>query len=325
VLTGIRAFSYVNLLPAYFSLSRFMTRVRILGLFLSAFAIASPAWAAEAHGVEPMASPLFNLGPLPVTNSMLMTWVVALVLIVAVRVLVGKPKLVPSHGQAVIESLLTGIKDIVDPIVGPRAIKATFPLLIALFVYILIENWSGLFPGVGTIMMRSHADGSWMELVRPAHADMNGTIALSFAAFVAGFIIVLRFAGPKLILIDLFGNKADKNDVPAIVYYPLSLVFIAVGVLELVSIFFARPVSLSFRLYGNIFGGENLMHSMSAISRWGLPVPFYFMELLVGLVQAFVFTLLIAVYIGLLTNHGDEHSHEAAAGHDSHGKSPASH
>jgi F-type H+-transporting ATPase subunit a len=158
-------------------------------------------------------------------------------------------------------------------------------------------------------MMRSHRTGEWMELVRPGAADMNGTIALSLCAFTAGLILVLRFAGVKTILIDVFGNKADKKDLPALVYYPLSLVFIAVGFLELISIFFARPISLSFRLYGNIFGGENLMHSMSAISRWGLPLPFYFMELLVGLVQAFVFTLLIAVYIGLLTNHGDGHEH----------------
>jgi F-type H+-transporting ATPase subunit a len=293
-----------------------MNRVKQLGLLLSALALATPAWAAEEHaGVEAMAGTLFHVGPLPVTNSMLMTWVVAIGLIVLVRLMVGKPQLVPSRGQAMVETLLEGIKDIVGPIIGKRAIAATFPLLIGLFVFILIQNWSGLIPGVGTIMMRSHMTGEWMELVRPAGADMNSTIALSFCAFLAGFILVLRFAGPKMILIDLFGNKADKNDVSPFVYYPLSLVFIAVGFLELISIFFARPISLSFRLYGNIFGGENLLHSMSAITRWGLPLPFYFMELLVGAVQAFVFTLLIAVYIGLLTSHGDhDHAHEAADG-----------
>ena len=262
-----------------------------------------------------MAHRVFHIGPLPVSNSMVMTWLVAIALIIVIRIVVGRPKLVPSRGQAMIENLIIGIKDIVDPIVGPAAIKATFPLLIALFAYILIQNWSGLIPGVGTIMMR-HGTGRWMELVRPAHSDMNGTIALSLCAFVVGFILVLRFAGLKAVLIDIFGNKANKKDVSAFVYYPLSLIFFAVGVLELVSIFFARPISLSFRLYGNIFGGENLLHSMSAISRWGLPIPFYFMELLVGLVQAFVFTLLIAVYVGLLTTHGDGHGEGKP--HDSH-------
>jgi F-type H+-transporting ATPase subunit a len=263
-----------------------------------------------------MAHGAFRIGPLMVSNSMVMTWMVAIALVVVIRLVVGRPKLVPSRGQAMIENLITGVKDIVDPIVGAKAMKATFPLLIALFTYILIQNWSGLIPGVGTILMRSHVTGDWMELARPAHSDMNGTIALSACAFIAGLILVLRFAGLKAILIDVFGNKANRKDVSAFVYYPLSLIFFAVGLLELVSIFFARPISLSFRLYGNIFGGENLLHSMSAISRWGLPIPFYFMELLVGLVQAFVFTLLIAVYIGLLTNHGDGHAEGKP--HDAH-------
>jgi F-type H+-transporting ATPase subunit a len=291
-----------------------MTLVKKLALVLAPSLIALPAFADQGGGVAPMAEPLFRVGPLPITNSMVMTWLVAIALIIVIRIAVGKPRLIPSRGQAAIEGLIEGIRDIVDPIVGKKAIKAAFPLLIALFVYILIQNWSGLVPGVGTIMMRSHVNGEWMELVRPAGADMNGTVALALCAFLAGFIIVLRFAGPKAILVDLFGNKADKNDVPAIVYYPLSVIFVGVGLLELVSIFFARPVSLSFRLYGNIFGGENLIHSMSAISRWGLPLPFYFMELLVGLVQAFVFALLIAVYIGLLTNHGDDPGHETSDG-----------
>lgn len=263
-------------------------------------------------GVNPRAHELGHIGPLPFTNSMLMTWLVALLLIVVVRLMVGKPQLVPSRGQAVIENLLSGLRDIVAPIIGDRAIGASFPLLIGLFTFILIQNWSSLIPGVGSIMVRSHVTGEWTELVRPAGADMNGTIALSMVSFIVGIVIVLRYVGPKGIIVDIFGNKADKNDLSPFVYYPLSLIFVAVGVLELISIFFARPISLSFRLYGNIFGGENLLHSMSAITRWGLPMPFYFMELLVGLVQAFVFTLLIAVYIGLLTSHSDNHGHDKA-------------
>jgi len=297
-----------------------MSRVRKLALFSLPLATVLSAFGAEDKGIEPMAHGMFQIGPLRVSNSMVMTWLVAIVLVVVIRLVVGRPKLVPSRAQAMIENLVLGIKDIVDPIVGSKAIKATFPLLIALFTYILIQNWSGLIPGVGTIMVRSHAGGRWMELARPAHSDMNGTIALSACAFLAGLILVLRFAGIKAVLVDIFGNKANKKDVSAFVYYPLSLIFFAVGVLELVSIFFARPISLSFRLYGNIFGGENLLHSMSAISRWGLPIPFYFMELLVGLVQAFVFTLLIAVYVGLLTNHGDGHgeAHGEAKPHEPH-------
>jgi F-type H+-transporting ATPase subunit a len=112
-----------------------------------------------------------------------------------------------------------------------------------------------------------------------------------------------------MVLKDIFGNKADKKETPAIIYYPLFVIFFAAGLIELISIGF-RPVSLSFRLFGNIFGGENLMHSMSGIQKWGLPAPFYFLELLIGFVQAFVFTLLVSVYIGLICNHGDEHDDE---------------
>jgi F-type H+-transporting ATPase subunit a len=309
-LTGESLLPTFDFLDTSTTSSALMLRVRKPVLYTLSLAMGLPVFGAESQGVEPMAHEAFHIGPLAVSNSMVMTWLVAIGLVVVLRIVVGRPKLVPSRGQAMVENLIVGIKDIVDPIVGPAAIKATFPLLIALFAYILIQNWSGLIPGVGTILMR-HGNGRWMELARPAHSDMNGTIALSLCAFLVGLVLVLRFAGLKAILIDVFGNKANRKDVSAFVYYPLSLIFFAVGLLELVSIFFARPISLSFRLYGNIFGGENLLHSMSAISRWGLPIPFYFMELLVGLVQAFVFTLLIAVYVGLLTNHGESKPHDA--------------
>ncbi|MGH7944761.1 MAG: F0F1 ATP synthase subunit A, partial [Opitutaceae bacterium] len=196
---------------------------------------------------------------------------------------------------------------LISPIVGNKVAKHTFPLLVALFTYILIQNWSGLFPGVGTLFYHGH------ELIRPGNADLNGTIALAIVSIVAWFYFIMRYAGPSVVLKDIFGNKADKNDIPAAIYYPLFLVFFAVGLIEVISIAF-RPISLSFRLFGNVFGGENLLHSISAITPWILPIPFYFLELLIGFVQALVFTLLVSVYIGLICNHGDE-PHGAADGH----------
>ena len=165
--------------------------------------------------------------------------------------------------------------------------------------------------------MVDHASGEWMEFIRPGNADMNGTIALAVVSFIGWLYFIMRYAGPKLVLKDIFGNKADKREVPAIIYYPLFGLFFAVGLIEIVSILF-RPISLSFRLFGNVFGGENLLHSMSAITPWVLPVPFYFLELLIGFVQALVFTLLVSVYIGLICNHGDDH--EADHGHGEAGK-----
>lgn len=291
-----------------------MSRAIKLVTFLSlSLATSLSVSAAEAHGIAAAAEPLFHVGPLPITNSMVTSWVVAAVLIIVIRLAIKKPKLVPTRGQAVVENLVQGVRDLITPIVGNKVAKHAFPLLVCLFTFILIQNWSGLFPGVGTVYMFNHEEG-WKEFVRPGNADLNGTIALAIVAIVCWFYFIMRYAGPALVLKDIFGNKADKKEVPAAIYYPLFLVFFAVGLIEIVSIAF-RPISLSFRLFGNVFGGENLLHSMSAITPWVLPVPFYFLELLIGFVQALVFTLLVSVYIGLICNHGDGHDE---AGHGDH-------
>jgi F-type H+-transporting ATPase subunit a len=279
----------------------------------AALTVTSCALASQGEGVAPAAETIFHIGPLPITNSMVTSWIIAVGLVIAIRIAVRTPKLVPSRGQAMVESIVEGILDLIQPIVGTKTYKAAFPLLVSLFVFILIQNWSGLIPGIGTIFTRNSA-GHWVEIFRPGNADMNGTVALAVVAMACWGYLIFRYAGPKAVLYDIFGNKADKRDVPAFIYYLLFPIFFAVGLLEIVSIAF-RPVSLSFRLYGNIFGGENLLHAMSSISKWGLPIPFYFMELLVGFVQAFVFTLLVTVYIGLICNHGDDHSEETSPSH----------
>ena len=278
---------------------------RLLALTLFFIGSASAANAA----VELRANQLFEVFGLPVTNSMVTSWVVSLLLLVAVRVFVGRPKLVPNRGQAVIEGALDGIRGVVEPIVGKKAIGGALPLLLCLFVFILIQNWSGLIPGVGSIGIGHHLqDGTFHithPFIRPGNADMNGTAALAIVAMIAWLFLIIRYAGVKAILFDIFGNKATKGEVSPVVYYPLTVLFLLVGIIEIVSILF-RPVSLSFRLFGNVFGGENLIHEMMP---WGA-FPFYFMEVLVGFVQALVFTLLTAVYIGLICNHGDEHEGE---------------
>lgn len=266
----------------------------------------------------------FEIFGLPVTNSIITTWIVAIALIVVIRLALGsRPKLVPGRGQAMIENLIEGVKGLIEPIVGKRTAPAALPLLLTLFVFILINNWSGLLPGVGTIGMERQApDGTrfFDPFIRPFTADMNGTIALALVAMGGWLLLILRFAGPKLILHDLFGNKADRREVPAAIYYFLTLIFLAVGLIEVISIAI-RPVSLSFRLFGNVFGGENLLHGTAFV------FPFYFLELLIGLVQALVFTLLVSVYIGLICNHGDDHEHEhghaSTDGHAAH--PPAAH
>jgi len=237
--------------------------------------------------------------------------VVALVLIVAVKLAIGRrPKLVPSRAQAIVENLVQGVLDLISPIVGGHVVKKVFPVLAALFTFILIQNWSGLFPGVGTIYV------SGKELIRPGDADMNMTIALAIVANVAWLYFILRYTGVRAIAFDWFGNKAERRETPLPIYIFLAIIFFAVGLIEILSIAF-RPVSLSFRLFGNIFGGESLLHVMSSMLKWGLPIPFYFLEVLIGFVQALVFTLLVAIYIGLLCNH--------EGGHEEHGEAHETH
>jgi F-type H+-transporting ATPase subunit a len=271
--------------------------------------------AASAHasgGVDPSASILFEVFGLPVTNSIATGWVISLFILLGLRLMVRKPQIVPSRGQAIVESALSGLRGLFEPIVGKKAFPAAFPILVCLFLFILLQNWSGLIPGVGSIGLGHVNDHGAFEVVkpfiRPANADWNGTIALAAVAMIAWAYLVLRYAGPKHLFHDLFGNKADKNEIAAYIYYPLSFVFFLVGFIEIVSICI-RPFTLSVRLFGNIFGGENLLHAT------GFVFPFYFLETLVGFVQALVFTLLLSVYIGLICNQGDDHAEHDAAHH----------
>ena len=258
----------------------------------------------------------FEFFGLPITNSMITSWVVSLFLILLIRFTVGKPKLRPGKGQIVVESVIGTLRTIIQPIVGRKTFFPSFWLLSGLFFFILIHNLSGLMPGVGTIGWGEMKDGHFVikkSLIRPGNADLNMTLALAAVSMVCWFYFIFAYAGPKVILYDLFGTKAKKADVGAIIYYCLVPMFLAVGVIEIISIIF-RPVSLTFRLFGNVFGGESLLHSMFVLGdkfnlAWIVPVPFYMMEVLICTVQALVFMLLVAVYIGLICNHGEGDGH----------------
>lgn len=273
----------------------------IVLVFLSSASLLS-----AADGVSPSPYKLTEIFGLPVTNSILTTWAISILLILVIRLSVGTPKLIPGKGQAVIENLVGGLRDLLLPIVGKRAFSMAFPLLLGLFLFIVIHNWSGLVPGVGVFghIYEGEPDKLiyWM---RPASADLNATFGMALVAMIAWLFISLKVAGPKFFIWELFGNKADKKETPKVIYMLLAPIFLMVGVIEIVSIAF-RPVSLSFRLFGNVFGGENLLTSMTGMKPYLVPIPFYLYEVLVGVVQALIFTLLVAIYIGLMTNHDEE-------------------
>ena len=262
---------------------------------------------AAGDGVSPSPYKLTEIFGLPLTNSIVTTWAISIVFILFIRLAVGSPKLIPGKGQAVVESLISGLRDLLEPIVGKKAFPMTFPLLIGLFIYILIHNWSGLVPGVGVFGIYDD-HGHLKYWMRPANADLSSTLGMALVAMIAWLFISIKVAGPKFFIWELFGNKADKKETPVVIFLGLSFVFVMVGVIEVVSIMF-RPVSLSFRLFGNVFGGENLLTSMTGMAPYLVPIPFYFYEVLVGVVQALIFTLLVAIYIGLMTNHDEDHAH----------------
>ena len=274
-----------------------------LSLLAPAFVLASE------EGVNPKATDLFEIGGIQVSNTILTTWILTALIIIAIRVLVGTPKIVPRKGQALVENMASGLRDALEPIVGKSMIGKVFPTLCGFFVFILLMNWSGLLPGVGTI--KYGEPGHWLDAIRPATSDLNTTLALSAISFIAWTYFVLRYAGFKVLIFDLFGNKADKKELSFPMWIMLSFIFLGVGGIEVVSIAF-RLISLSFRLYGNVYGGENLIHALGGIAPYVIPAVAGLLEVLVGLIQAFVFTLLSAVYIGLICNHEGGHDEEHA-------------
>ena len=207
-------------------------------------------------GVNLRAEPVFHIGQLPVTNSMITSWVISLFLVFLVKFMVGRPSLVPSKGQLIVESVVGGLRGILEPIVGRKVFFPSFWLLSGLFIFIIIQNWSGLLPGVGTIGYGQNIDGHFAvskPLIRPGNADINMTLALALVANAFWIYFIFKYAGFKAIIKDWFGNKADKKEVHFIMFSILSIIFIAVGFIEILSIIF-RPVSLTFRLFGNVFG-----------------------------------------------------------------------
>jgi F-type H+-transporting ATPase subunit a len=244
-----------------------------------------------------------------------MGWVISAFTIFALKfALRGGVKTIPSTGQSVVESIIGGLREIMEPVVGRKALPVVFPCLLAYFFFILLQNLGGLLPGMGSIGIR--IDGEFRPFFRPSNSDLNATLALALVAFFAWAYFCVKCAGVGGLYYEIFGNKAEKSEISSLMYCALFFVFFAVGLIECISIL-CRVISLSFRLFGNTFGGENLLHNMYGFSTilknmpvvnylsYLIPLPFYFLEFLVAIIQSFVFTLLLSVYIGLVCNHGD--------------------
>lgn len=303
----------------------------ILGLlFLCGFA-ASGFGAEGAHGassgppVTPAAPTLVDLGEklhlpfsVPITNSMVYTWLIMAFLFIVIRLGTRNLKVIPGGLQNFIEMAVEGLEDLTKGLLEPKVVGWCFPLIGTYFIFIVLSNLLGLLPVVGSVgwghpdpnshlpFALQHAD---VPLFRPPTADANTTVAMAGIFFIMSSYWAVKYNGVLGLVKHIFGVKGGMKG-PIVI--PMFVIFLFIGVIEVVSILI-RPVALAMRLYGNIYGGENVLTLMLGMGpKWlfGLTaIPFYFLELVVAVVQALVFTVLCIAFIGTLCSHTEEAAH----------------
>lgn len=282
------------------------------------FATAPSLMAAEGHDHLPASAEiLFELGPFKFTNSTLMIVFVAAVLIIFAQLATRDIKLIPGKLQNFVEWLVESLVNFLAGVLGDGLARRTFWFFGTLFIMILVSNWMGLIPGVGTIGWFNSGPGAdphdtFTPLLRGANADLNMTAAMAVAFAILWFYWAFTETSTKEFFAHIF---APKGKFEGVMLVAMIFIFLFVGIIEVASIAF-RPVALMFRLYGNVYAGENMLESIMNLVpidalKWLAALPFYFLELLVGLIQALVFTLLCAVFLRLICEHGhdDEHAH----------------
>jgi len=287
----------------------------VCGCALVASAIAAEPAAVpanEEHEAVPLKpAPIVEIGKFAVTNSMLVTWVVAAGIIIFAQAATRRIAPLPSGIQNFWEWLVESLYNFLESIIGRDLVKKTFWFFATIFIFILFVNWFGLLPGVGTIGWGHHNPATGVfhvdrPLLRGGNADLNMTTAMAAIFFFLWIVWAIQANGVGGFLLHIFGPKGETSGFLKIV---MVVIFFMVGWLEVVSILF-RPISLSFRLFGNIYAGESILEAMSTMVpalSWLIPIPFYFMEILVGIVQALVFMLLTAVFTLLIAQHEPGH------------------
>lgn len=236
------------------------------------------------------AEPVFHLFGVPITNTLLHTVIVDALIILGIFFL-RNISLVPTMFQNIVEFAVEGLYSLTET-VSPKHAKIIFPYFMSFFVFILIANWTSLIPGFGTIGIKDH--GELIPFLRAATSDINVTLSLAIIATVATQYLAIKTIGIKHHLAR---------------YLSWNPIFLFVGLLELLSVF-TNIISLSFRLFGNIFAGDVVITTISGMFAFLLPLPFLSLEILVGMVQALVFAMLTMSFMAILTtphNEGGEH------------------
>lgn len=258
------------------------------------------------------AEPIAHTKNLTITNSLLTSWFAVFIIIILSLVLRSKLRAVPGKFQSVFEMVVEGALGMCDQVTNDRSLSIKiFPLAISAFFFILVSNWLGIMPfgGFGIIEEGKHGL-LFVPFLRGATADINTTIALAVMAVIGANVFGVVSIGlwktlNKYVNLKVLGEifTTIRKDPTVIIVAPIKFF---VGLIEIVGEF-AKVASLSFRLFGNVFAGEVLLASMAALVAYIIPVPFLFLEILVGVVQALIFSILLVVYFTIGASDHDEH------------------
>ncbi|MBP9748450.1 MAG: F0F1 ATP synthase subunit A [Candidatus Pacebacteria bacterium] len=274
--------------------------------------VAEEAHEEIAHEVTIFAEPIIHTPYLNITNALLTAWVVVGIIILLSVVLRKKLSEVPGKFQNVFEIVVENALDLCDQVTNSRALSVRiFPIAISVFFFILLNNWLGIMPfgGFGVIERGDHGL-AFLPFLRGGTADINTTIALAVMAVVGANIFGVFSIGiwktfNKYVNLKALGEIFTKfrKEPTIIIVAPITFF---VGLIEIVGEF-AKVASLSFRLFGNVFAGEVLLVSMAAIMAYVIPIPFLFLEIIVGIIQALIFSILLVVYFTISASDHDEH------------------
>lgn len=261
------------------------------------------------------AEPIAHLGAFPITNAMVNAWIVTVFFVIIAAVVSRRKSIVPTGIHNAIEGVIDVMSTEIEKIAGSRKnARAFFPLIATIFLVVLANNWLGLVPGTGTIGIYGmmHGEVELIPLLRPAGSDLNFTLAIAVTAIVFSHLAGVRAVG----MIEYFSKFVNVKGIwNSFKHGPMAVVTavieFGVGIIEIIGEF-AKTLSLSLRLFGNVFAGEILLTVMLGLVSYVVPIPFMFLEILVGIVQATVFAMLTLVYLVLATTpHGGHDEHHA--------------
>lgn len=264
-----------------------------------------------SHESTLYAEPIGHIGNFTITNALFTSWIVVIIIVlisVAIRL---KVKKVPKGIQNLFEIIIDGAIGLCNQVTNDeRVTKKAFPIVFAVFMFVLINNWMGIVPlgGLGLIEMTEHGK-AFIPLIRSGTADINGTLPLAILSVLGANLFGVISIGlwktfNKYVNLKALGEIFTKirKDPMVLMTAPI-MVF--VSALELIGEF-AKIASLSFRLFGNVFAGEVLLASMGALLAYVLPTPFLILEVMVGVIQAFIFSILTLVYYTIASQDHDE-------------------